>query len=104
MHTVTNRDIWGYIVEYFRVSLSDDRTEDVKINRNTLLSIALVCSELTSVAVSELWRSMKTLEPIIYAFNAPPFKVLSVAFEYKHDNCSEYWVWITMINYHFSLR
>jgi hypothetical protein len=98
MQTAMDRDVWGCIVKYFRVSLSDDSLEDVKINRSTLLSVALVRSELTTIAVSELWRSMKSLEPIIYAFNAPPFRVSSAAFEYKCDDCSDYWVWITVID------
>ncbi|EKM78199.1 hypothetical protein AGABI1DRAFT_129328 [Agaricus bisporus var. burnettii JB137-S8] len=90
MHSVTNRDVWEQIVKFFQVSLSDDSTEDVKLKRSTLLSIALVRSELTTIAVSELWRSITTLRPIIHAFNPPPFRVSSPAFVFKHDNCSDY--------------
>ncbi|XP_006455037.1 hypothetical protein AGABI2DRAFT_120989 [Agaricus bisporus var. bisporus H97] len=90
MHSVTNRDVWEQIVKFFQVSLSDDSTEDVKLKRSTLLSIALVRSELTTIAVSELWRSIATLEPIIHAFNPPPFRVSSPAFVFKHDNFSNY--------------
>lgn len=88
----TNGDVWGHIVKYFQISLSDDSAEDVKVKRSTLLSIALVRSGLTTIAVSELWRSITTLEPIINAFNPPPFRVSSPAFECKRDKFSEYWV------------
>lgn len=99
MHTTANRDVWRHIVKYFRFSWSYDSAADAKINRSTLLSIALVHSELTAVAISELWRFIKSLEPIIYAFNPPPFQTPSPAFEYRRDNNSDYWVWITVVTY-----
>jgi hypothetical protein len=103
MHIAANRDVWGHIVKYFRVSLSDDSVEDIRINRRTLRSIALVSSQLTFVAVNELWRSMGTLEPIIYTFNAPPYHDLSAVFSYENDDCPDYWVWVSVIQYHFSI-
>jgi hypothetical protein len=63
-----NEDIWWEILQYHRISHSDETSEEAEhrsIQQRTLLSVAMTCSGLVDVALDELWRSMTTLEPAV---------------------------------------
>jgi len=52
------------IIHLLRISLSYDRSTDIRDKRSTLRNLALTHPWLTGIALDELWRSMETLQPV----------------------------------------
>lgn len=70
MQLTRNRAIWIEIMQYSRISFTDDSPGDVRLKRRIMLSVALTCLELVEIGLNELWRTMTTLEPITQVINA----------------------------------
>lgn len=57
-------DIWMNIIHFFRISLTQDKSADIRDKRSALRALALTHPWLTDIALDELWRSMETLQPV----------------------------------------
>jgi len=59
-------DIWMNIIHCFQISLSQDKSADIRDKRSALRNLALTHPWLTDIALDELWRSMETLQPVAF--------------------------------------
>lgn len=76
----TNRIVWLLVLKYLEIHLDDDTPEEISLKRRTILSIALTGGkDVVEMALSRLWKSMETLEPVSLVFNTSltPFDNLS---------------------------
>ncbi|KAJ3565695.1 hypothetical protein NP233_g7469 [Leucocoprinus birnbaumii] len=64
-----NQDVWLEILRYFRISLTEDKEDEIRAKRATLFSAALSCSAMADPALDELWRSMTSLEAVLGVIN-----------------------------------
>ncbi|KXN91177.1 hypothetical protein AN958_02744 [Leucoagaricus sp. SymC.cos] len=87
-----NKDVWIEIMRYFSISLADDQPDEIKAKRRVLLSLALTASDLVSIALDELWKSMTTLEPIVQIMNYTPTPVGNSGSETPLTFTNSYWV------------
>ncbi|KAF5350693.1 hypothetical protein D9756_008509 [Leucocoprinus leucothites] len=99
MHLSTDPDIWTRILQFFRISLVDylkpcqeSAAAERSLNKQTLLSVALTCSSLLNPALSELWRSLSTLEYATKVYDTPTDSESgSSGFAFKYEEEGGYW-------------
>ncbi|KAF5350664.1 hypothetical protein D9756_008524 [Leucocoprinus leucothites] len=68
--SLDNLDVWRVILKEFEVSLDYDTASVVKEKRRAALTVTLLSSKLTEIALDTLWKSMTTLTPVPGIMNA----------------------------------
>ncbi|KAJ3556297.1 hypothetical protein NP233_g12014 [Leucocoprinus birnbaumii] len=85
-----NQDVWLEVLRYFRISLAEDSTGEIRGKRATLLSAALSCPAIAEPALDELWRSMTSLEAVLGVFGDASYGK-SVGLVFVEDDDDESW-------------